>query len=38
VKWDGRDASGVQMAPGVYFLKSKVGQAVSVSRLLKVAE
>jgi hypothetical protein len=38
VRWDGRDASGVQMAPGVYFLKSKVGSTQTVSRLLKVAE
>jgi len=38
VRWDGRDASGVQMAPGVYFLKSKVGQTQTVSRLLKVAQ
>ena len=36
VDWDGRDASGVQMAPGVYFLKAKVGQAESTSRLLKI--
>jgi uncharacterized repeat protein (TIGR01451 family) len=36
VRWDGRDAAGVQMAPGVYFLKSKVGRAESVSRLLKI--
>ena len=38
VRWDGRDASGVSMAPGVYFLKSKIGQTQTVSRLLKVAE
>jgi uncharacterized repeat protein (TIGR01451 family) len=36
VTWDGRDASGVQMAPGVYFLKSRVGSAEAVRRLLKV--
>jgi uncharacterized repeat protein (TIGR01451 family) len=38
VRWDGRDASGVSMAPGVYFLKSKVGLTESTSRLLKIAE
>jgi uncharacterized repeat protein (TIGR01451 family) len=38
VRWDGRDASGVQMAPGVYFLKSRVGRAESTTRLLKVAQ
>jgi uncharacterized repeat protein (TIGR01451 family) len=38
VRWDGRDASGVAMAPGVYFLKSRVGPAETVSRLLKVAD
>ncbi len=38
VRWDGKDAAGVSMAPGVYFLKSKVGQAESTSRLLKIAQ
>jgi hypothetical protein len=38
VRWNGRDADGVQMAPGVYFLKSRVGTSLSVTRLLKVAQ
>jgi uncharacterized repeat protein (TIGR01451 family) len=38
VDWNGRDASGVQMAPGVYFLKSRIGSQETVSRLLKVAQ
>ena len=37
VTWDGSDDSGVRMAPGVYFLKSKVGGEQIVSRLIYVA-
>ena len=37
VTWDGSDDSGVRMAPGVYFLKSKVGGEQNVSRLIYVA-
>jgi flagellar hook assembly protein FlgD len=37
VTWDGSDDSGVRMAPGVYFLKSRVGGEQSVSRLIYVA-
>jgi uncharacterized repeat protein (TIGR01451 family) len=35
--WDGSDDSGVQMSPGVYFLKSHVGEGSTVSRLIYVA-
>ena len=37
VTWDGSDASGVRMAPGVYFLKSKVGGDQIVNRLIYVS-
>ena len=37
VTWNGSDASGVRMAPGVYFLKSKVGSDQTVSRLIYVS-
>jgi len=37
VTWDGSDAAGVRMAPGVYFLKSKVGSEQTVSRLIYVS-
>ncbi|MEO6029057.1 MAG: FlgD immunoglobulin-like domain containing protein [Candidatus Binatia bacterium] len=37
VKWDGSDDSGVRMAPGVYFLKSKVGGDLTVNRLIYVS-
>jgi hypothetical protein len=37
VTWDGTDASGVRMAPGVYFLKSRVGGEQVVNRLIYVA-
>jgi hypothetical protein len=37
VTWDGRDASGLPMAPGVYFLRSRVGPSETVRRLLRVA-
>jgi uncharacterized repeat protein (TIGR01451 family) len=38
VRWDGRDASGIAMARGVYFLKSRIGGTESVGRLLKIAD
>ena len=38
VRWDGRDAAGISMAPGVYFLKSRVGDQVTTSRLLKIEQ
>jgi hypothetical protein len=38
VTWNGSDDSGVRMAPGVYFLKSKVGSDQTVSRLIYVAQ
>jgi hypothetical protein len=37
VTWDGSDDSGVRMAPGVYFLKARVGGVQNVSRLIYVA-
>jgi len=37
VTWDGSDDSGVRMAPGVYFLKSRVGGEQVVNRLIYVA-
>ena len=37
VTWNGSDAAGVRMAPGVYFLKSKVGSDQTVSRLIYVS-
>ena len=37
VTWDGSDASGVRMAPGVYFLTSTVAGDQVVSRLIYVA-
>jgi uncharacterized repeat protein (TIGR01451 family) len=37
VTWDGSDAAGVRMAPGVYFLKSRVGGDSSVSRVIYVS-
>ena len=38
VTWNGSDDSGVRMAPGVYFLKSKVGGEQVVNRLIYVAQ
>jgi len=38
VTWDGSDASGVRMAPGVYFLKSKVGGEQVINRLIYVSK
>jgi flagellar hook assembly protein FlgD len=37
VTWDGSDAAGVKMAPGVYFLKSRVGADQTVNRLIYVS-
>lgn len=37
VTWDGTDAQGVTMAPGVYFLKSRVGADQTVNRLIYVS-
>ena len=37
VTWDGTDDAGVRMAPGVYFLKSRVGNDQTVNRLIYVA-
>ena len=37
VTWNGSDDSGVRMAPGVYFLKSKVGGEQIVNRLIYVS-
>jgi len=38
VTWNGSDDSGVRMAPGVYFLKSKVGGEQVVNRLIYVSQ
>jgi flagellar hook assembly protein FlgD len=38
VTWDGSDDAGVRMAPGVYFLKSRVGGDSTVSRVIYVAK
>jgi hypothetical protein len=37
VTWNGSDDAGVRMAPGVYFLKSKVGGDQIVNRLIYVS-
>jgi hypothetical protein len=37
VTWDGSDASGVKMAPGVYFLRSRIGDTQNVTRVIYVA-
>jgi len=37
VTWDGSDASGVKMAPGVYFLRSRIGDQQNVTRVIYVA-
>jgi flagellar hook assembly protein FlgD len=37
VTWDGTDAAGVRMAPGVYFLRSRVGNESNVSRVIYIA-
>ncbi len=36
VVWDGRDASGLTIAPGVYFARVRVGAETAVTRLLRV--
>ena len=38
ITWDGSDDAGVRMAPGVYFLKSHVGNDSTVSRVIYVAK
>jgi flagellar hook assembly protein FlgD len=38
VKWDGRSDAGVQMAPGVYFLKARVGGDENTTRVLKIGQ
>jgi uncharacterized repeat protein (TIGR01451 family) len=37
VTWDGSDNDGVRMAPGVYFLRSHVGEDTVVNRVIYVA-
>lgn len=37
VTWNGSDDAGVRMAPGIYFLKSRVGAESTVTRLIYVA-
>ena len=35
--WNGTDDAGVQMSPGVYFLKSHVGGSSNVNRVIYIA-
>jgi hypothetical protein len=37
VSWDGQGASGARVAPGIYFLKSRIGDESTVQRLVYVA-
>jgi len=38
VTWDGSDNAGVRMAPGVYFLKARVGGDSSVNRVIYISQ
>jgi len=37
VTWDGSDAAGMKMAPGVYFLRSRVAGETNVTRVIYVS-
>ena len=38
VSWNGTDEAGVRMAPGVYFLKSRVDAESNVNRIIYLAK
>ena len=33
--WDGRDARGARVAPGIYFVRARTGGAIAVRRIVR---